>query len=597
MDTVQGGTMTDPGVSLIPRSSKTTKKRRPGFRPAAKKSNQNKNNNNKTPKSTTTTTPKVSDSSIETNKSLEVPVRTGTAASSNSNSNSNSNSKDGKITNDERSKEVNESLSIGTKKITEERTKEIIENGSNDASSLVNRPKESVAALSISNETGSSALESSTDTDFDGSATAAVAADTNTITNTASAKKNTISWADTTSTGAATTTSNTASTKKNTISNRKRKIVTPNNKRIRIGSSFKTNSAISTPAPSSKDQNEDDDNQKSTPISVTTPDPQQQQQQQQNTDENNSLMIVETKKASIATTNVYKSSASIPALSSHDQAILNQINEENANEEENVEGSRMNMFCSRFKGPKREVKSDKDASSKKSSQNGKKSNDNSSKVSDTAATGGAAIGTSDSTTKNDTNSSDMDINHNTTTTNGAPVVQIIDGEIVLQESSVMLPSRRSVQEVEEEYQDNVVEEDAQMAIVQASYNSFLTKGDHGKTRKKGNWSIKETERFYLALQQLGPDFGSMEALFFENERTRRQLKHKYQKELSRNSNFVQELALNPKYQIDLGKLLLLLCHCYYMENCERVSSKCLHSLEISFPSVFFISTNNYLYLL
>ena len=440
-------------------------------------------------------------------------------------------------------------------------------------------------------------MESSTDTDFDGSATAAVAADTNTITNTASAKKNTISWADTTSTGATTTTSNTASTKKNTISNRKRKIVTPNNKRIRIGSSFKTNSAISTPAPSSKDQNEDDDNQKSTPISVTTPDPQQQQQQQQNTDENNSLMIVETKKASIATTNVYKSSASIPALSSHDQAILNQINEENANEEENVEGSRMNMFCSRFKGPKREVKGDKDASSKKSSQNGKKSNDNSSKVSDTAATGGAAIGTSDSTTKNDTNSSDMDINHNTTTTNGAPVVQIIDGEIVLQESSVMLPSRRSVQEVEEEYQDNVVEEDAQMAIVQASYNSFLTKGDHGKTRKKGNWSIKETERFYLALQQLGPDFGSMEALFFENERTRRQLKHKYQKELSRNSNFVQELALNPKYQIDLGKLLLLLCHCYYMENCERVSSNCLHSLEISFPSVFFISTNNYLYLL
>ena len=593
MDTVQGGTMTDPGVSLIPRSSKTTKKRRPGFRPAAKKSNQNKNNNNKTPKSTTTTTtttPKVSDSTIETNKSLKVPAQTG-------NSNSNSNSKDGKITNDERSKEVNESLSIGTKKITEERTKEIIENGSNDASSLVNRPKESVAALSISNETGSSALESSTDTDFDGSATAAVAADTNTITNTASAKKNTISWADTTSTGATTTTSNTASTKKNTISNRKRKIVTPNNKRIRIGSSFKTNSAISTPAPSSKDQNEDDDNQKSTPISVTTPDPQQQQQQQQNTDENNSLMIVETKKASIATTNVYKSSASIPALSSHDQAILNQINEENANEEENVEGSRMNMFCSRFKGPKREVKGDKDASSKKSSQNGKKSNDNSSKVSDTAATGGAAIGTSDSTTKNDTNSSDMDINHNTTTTNGAPVVQIIDGEIVLQESSVMLPSRRSVQEVEEEYQDNVVEEDAQMAIVQASYNSFLTKGDHGKTRKKGNWSIKETERFYLALQQLGPDFGSMEALFFENERTRRQLKHKYQKELSRNSNFVQELALNPKYQIDLGKLLLLLCHCYYMENCERVCSNCLHSLEISFPPFFFISTNNYLYLL
>jgi hypothetical protein len=568
--------MTDP-VSLFPRSSKTTKKRRPGFRPAAKKSNQNKSNNNKTTQSTTTK-PKVSDATIETNISSKVPAQIGTAGTSNSssNNNNNNNSNDGKITNDEKSKEVSEPLSIGTKNSTEEKTKAITENGSNDASSVTNRSsKESVAALSISKETHSSALESSTGNDCDGSA--AVAADTDTTaTNTASTKINTISWADTTSTGATTTTSNTASTKKNTISSRKRKIITPNNKRIRVGTSFKTNSVISTPAPSSKDQNEDDDHQKATAICVTTPDP-QQQQQQQNTDENNSLMIVETKKASIATTNIHTSSASIPALSSHDQAILNQLNEENANEVENVEESRMNMFCSRFKGPKREVKGDKDASSKKSSQNGKKSNGNSSKVADAAATSGAATCTSDSTTINDPNSSNMNNNNNTTTTNGAPEVQIIDGEIVLQESSVMLPARRSVQEVEEEYQDNVVEEDAQMAIVQASYNSFLTKGDHGKTRKTGNWSIKETKRFYIALQQLGPDFGSMEALFFENQRTRRQLKHKYQKELSRNSNFVQELALNPKYQIDLGKLLLLLCYCYSMKKCERVCSNFLHS--------------------
>jgi hypothetical protein len=568
LDTIQG-TMTDP-VSLIPRSSKTTKKRRPGFRPAAKKSNQNKNNNNKTTQSTTTTS-KVSDATIETNNSLEVSAQIGTAASSSSNNNNNNNNNinDGKITNDERSKEVSESLSTGITSNTEEKIKEITETESNDVNSVTNRSSKesSVAALSISKE-------SYTGNDCDSSATYAAAAvavadttsTTDSTTNAASTKKNAISWAETTSTGAITTTStNTASsTKKNTISNRKRKIITPNNKRIRVGTSFQTKSVISTPAPSStspivKNQNEDADgtNQKSTAICVTTPDP-QQQQQQQNTDENNSLMIVETKKASIAT-NISTSSAIIPALSSHDQAILNQINEENANEEENnVEGSRMNMYCSRFKGPKRKVKGDKDGSSKKSSQNGKKNyNDNSSKVTDTAATG-AATGTSDSTTTKDSNSSNIHTNNNTTTTNGAPVVQIIDGEIVLQESSVMLPARRSVQEVEEEYQDNVVEEDAQMAIVQASYNSFLTKGDHGKTRKTGNWSTKETKRFYVALQQLGPDFGSMEALFFENQRTRRQLKHKYQKELSRNSNFVQELALNPKYQIDLGKLLLLL---------------------------------------
>ena len=125
----------------------------------------------------------------------------------------------------------------------------------------------------------------------------------------------------------------------------------------------------------------------------------------------------------------------------------------------------------------------------------------------------------------------------------------------------MLPSRRTVQELEEEFQDNVVEEDEQLNIVQASYNSFRTKGDHGKTRKIGSWKIEETEKFYHALSQLGTDFGSMEALFFENERTRKQLKNKYRKELIKNPNLVQELALNPKYQVPLGESIFC---CAYM---------------------------------
>jgi hypothetical protein len=138
-------------------------------------------------------------------------------------------------------------------------------------------------------------------------------------------------------------------------------------------------------------------------------------------------------------------------------------------------------------------------------------------------------------------------------------IQIIDGQIVLQESSVVLPSRRTVQEVEEEFRDNVVEEDEQLNIVQASYTSFVTKGDHGKVRKKGSWSIEETEKFYFALQQLGTDFGSMEALLFENQRTRKQLKNKYRKELAKNPDLVQELALNPKYQIQLGTSVSIRC--------------------------------------
>ena len=126
---------------------------------------------------------------------------------------------------------------------------------------------------------------------------------------------------------------------------------------------------------------------------------------------------------------------------------------------------------------------------------------------------------------------------------GAPVVQMINGEIVLEESSLMFPGqRRSVKEVEEEF--DVIEEDAQLAIVGASYNSFVN--------RKGpqHWNVTETKQFYQALRQLGTDFTSMESLF-EN-RTRKQLKRKYTAELSKNPKLV-EMALKPDYQKDVGK--------------------------------------------
>jgi transcription factor TFIIIB component B'' len=125
---------------------------------------------------------------------------------------------------------------------------------------------------------------------------------------------------------------------------------------------------------------------------------------------------------------------------------------------------------------------------------------------------------------------------------GTPVVQIINGEIVLQESSLMVPgARRSVQEVEAEF--NVVEEDAHMAIVGASYNSFVNR------RAPQHWSVDETKRFYDALRQLGTDFCSMEA-YFDN-RTRKQLKRKYQIESAKNPQLI-EMALNPKYHTEIG---------------------------------------------
>jgi Myb DNA-binding like len=121
-----------------------------------------------------------------------------------------------------------------------------------------------------------------------------------------------------------------------------------------------------------------------------------------------------------------------------------------------------------------------------------------------------------------------------------PQVKIVDGEIVLQESSMMVPSaRKTVQEVEEEYQ-HVVEEEGHTTIVGASYNSFVAR------RKPQHWAVEETKLFYHALRQVGADFVTMEA-FYKN-RTRKQLKKKYQTEQVKNPHLI-ELALDPRNKL------------------------------------------------
>ena len=121
-----------------------------------------------------------------------------------------------------------------------------------------------------------------------------------------------------------------------------------------------------------------------------------------------------------------------------------------------------------------------------------------------------------------------------------PTVRIVDGEIVLQKSSMIVNA--SSKEVEKY---PVVEEEAQLAVVGASYNSFVN--------RKGpqHWTPEETERFYEALRQIGTDFSTMEA-YFGSKRTRRQLKRKYQTELARFPLLV-EAALDPKSRKEIGK--------------------------------------------
>lgn len=126
-----------------------------------------------------------------------------------------------------------------------------------------------------------------------------------------------------------------------------------------------------------------------------------------------------------------------------------------------------------------------------------------------------------------------------------PVVQIVNGEIVLQASSMVVSSaRKTVAELEEEF-DQVVEEEGHTAVVGASYNSFVSR------RKPQHWTVPETKLFYNALRQVGTDFACMES-YFEN-RTRKQLKRKYQIESTKNPKLI-ELALDPKAKVAIGTL-------------------------------------------
>lgn len=123
-----------------------------------------------------------------------------------------------------------------------------------------------------------------------------------------------------------------------------------------------------------------------------------------------------------------------------------------------------------------------------------------------------------------------------------PQVKVVNGEIVIQESSIMDPTtHKTVQEVEEEY-EQVVEEEGQTGIIQTTYSSFTSR------RKPQHWTVEETKKFYNCLRQVGTDFVSMEA-FFVN-RPRKSLKKKYQSELTRNQRLI-ELALDPRNKIEI----------------------------------------------
>lgn len=133
-----------------------------------------------------------------------------------------------------------------------------------------------------------------------------------------------------------------------------------------------------------------------------------------------------------------------------------------------------------------------------------------------------------------------------------PVVQIVNGEIVLQESSMVFQGSGAGNDPGDNM--TVVEEEAEMAVVGATYTSFAT-GRRARP-KTSHWTVEETQLFYEALRQVGLDFGTMEAYFESTgdpsirKRLRRQLKRKYQAEYTKNPALIEK-ALQPTGRVDI----------------------------------------------
>ena len=128
-----------------------------------------------------------------------------------------------------------------------------------------------------------------------------------------------------------------------------------------------------------------------------------------------------------------------------------------------------------------------------------------------------------------------------------PVVRIVDGEIVLQESSLVVAGNQTANQTVDETEFDVVEEEAQLGGVGSTYASFRK-----NPVKATRWSVEETRKFYEALRQVGQDFGTMEA-YFDFQRTRKSLKQKFRMESNKNPKLV-EAALNPKARQKIGTL-------------------------------------------
>ncbi|GAA6055902.1 hypothetical protein JCM3770_002352 [Rhodotorula araucariae] len=114
----------------------------------------------------------------------------------------------------------------------------------------------------------------------------------------------------------------------------------------------------------------------------------------------------------------------------------------------------------------------------------------------------------------------------------APQMRIIDGQLVIDESSLQINRGGDEQLGPRE----VIEESAQ--------DRFVNSNSYGKRKTVARWTKVETEIFFDAISQFGTDFEMIAALF--PSRSRREIRNKFNKEDKRDPNYITSLMYKRK---------------------------------------------------
>jgi len=118
----------------------------------------------------------------------------------------------------------------------------------------------------------------------------------------------------------------------------------------------------------------------------------------------------------------------------------------------------------------------------------------------------------------------------------APQVQVgKDGKIIINEESLMVTTGQET-------------ELSKGPTIEIDPNAYINSMTYMKRENSTKWTRKETEQFYHALRQFGTDFGMMEHLI--PGRTRRQIKHKYNREAKDNPD---RIALAERNRLSLDE--------------------------------------------